>query len=850
MEHPLSDNLVRSLIELAKDCSLQVLDHLKLPPREARLAPPPPTIHPQVLHHLEHKFPRGLFVHQSSALDAVAQGSDVCLATSTASGKSLVFMAATVDLLLNNPSARAAVFYPAKALLQDQKRIWQDFLRDFHLSVEHIDGSVPREQREAILEHHRVILLTPDVTHAWLLADVSSKVRYHFLSSLRLLVIDEAHVYDGVFGSNMAFLLRRIQAMAPIERIISSTATLGNPSEFIWRLSGRKPLVIGNELDGAPRPDKTILLVTAPANRAFDSMTSLLAGLVRLRQGVFLAFADSRRMVEQLVSSTMRASPLADAPHSIDNAQSHDDPSLPPLLPFRAGYEEEDRQAIQRALSLGRLAGVASTSALELGLDIGHIDIVVLLGTPPSLKAFWQRVGRGGRRRPGVCILFDTRGTVLRQGLQAYLASDIEDGWIYLDNRYLQFANALCAAQEASQWGPEQYLASVFESLPNSFREFFQNELNPTANVPDDLYPLKQRAQAGPHLEFPLRSGVEKEFTVKESTRVGQRMLGNLTYSQALREAYPGGIYYYMAQPKRVQELRYRTGEIFVRSEKRWVTQPILQNKVFPIFDGGILQLSRAETGYLCEAEVQVSERVIGFVEIRGPTRERHMYERGSAYSQTPIQNHLRTTGVCWMFKEVSAVSYSVAEAIRDAYGAICGIETKDLGVGDFFSRTGPLGPGENRGICIYDAIHGSLRLTEKLYHRFQEVLTVATELANSAGPEGEELVRNLATLSRLIAGLEQVSVHRRQDSVFSDDADDWVTLVAPGSQAFLAGSHAPKEVNILGYRYTPQGLLYQLEHDVQKQIWLVAAKEISPIPGISKLIRVNLVTGEEIELE
>jgi DEAD/DEAH box helicase domain-containing protein len=169
-------------------------------------------------------------------------------------------------------------------------------------------------------------------------------------------------------------------------------------------------------------------------------------------------------------------------------------------------------------------------------------------------------------------------------GLKKYLARELEPSWLYMENRYIQYANALCAAYEVGEIGGASLEGTPFKSLPTSFRRFLDNEINPTEVVPSDLYPLKQRAQGGPHREFPIRSGMEPDFDVK--TPQGLR-LGNLTFSQALREGYPGAIYYYMARPYRVYRFDYRKGEIFARRERHWITRPLAQTMVFPRFQGG-----------------------------------------------------------------------------------------------------------------------------------------------------------------------------------------------------------------------------------------------------------------------
>lgn len=506
------------LRRLVEESGCEVIDEITLPGKMPKYAPVPNVVDPEVRESLTHACPLGLYSHQAQGLEMVLKGNDLCLATPTASGKSLVFMTAASDRLRRYPKANTLALYPAKALIQDQLAKWKGVLQPLNAVPGYIDGGVPVNERPLILEKHRVVLMTPDVAHAWLMSHLQQREVRSFLGRLGLLILDEAHVYDGVFGTNMAYFVRRLLAVSGIEQVISSTATIGNPGDFIERLTGRRPDVLDQDDDGAMSPRKTILLARLGSGNRFDNLVNLVLCIARAGMSRFLAFGDSRKMVEQLVAIAERsASKESEGPEEEPgtedtrlSSEHHAKSGLLRILPYRAGYEEEDRQAIQKSLMRGDLAGVVSTSALELGLDIGEIDIVLLLGTPPSVKAFRQRLGRAGRKNEGFCLLLDDTGIITGSstGLRGYLRKAPEPGWLYLENQYIQYSHALCAAVEATETGNDQYTKTPFRSLPSDFIRFLENEINPTESVPDELYPLKQRAQAGPHHEFPLRSGI------------------------------------------------------------------------------------------------------------------------------------------------------------------------------------------------------------------------------------------------------------------------------------------------------------------------------------------------------
>lgn len=849
--------LANALTTLAQQADIDILQRHELPGRAARYQAVPAGLYPTLRALLCQRYPQGLYAHQTEAITAILAGEDVCIATPTASGKSLVFMAAAAHTLKSRPAARILALYPAKALIQDQLGKWRDLLGPLHLTPGYIDGGVPVARRAALLEDHALVLMTPDVAHAWLMSHLDQPAVRGFIQRLQVLILDETHVYDGVFGSNMAYLLRRLQSVAPLRSIVSSTATVGAPGAFLEQLTGRRPRVFGATEDGSASPVKTLLLGQARGDHPFERTAKLLRALAQAGLGRFLAFGDSRKQVEQLVAAVQRpvstATVEADGPDADDERDEADgaDGAAParaafPILPYRAGYEEDDRQAIQAALAQGQLAGVVATSALELGLDIGEIDLVLLLGTPPSVKAFWQRFGRAGRVRPAVCLLLDDRGAIARDpaGLPGYLNRAPEPSWLYLDNRYLQYANALCAAAEAA--AASHLDEAPFQTLPAGFLDGLRNELNPTTAVPADLYPLKQRAQNGPHYEFPLRAGIEKSFEVRHRRGPGERGLGTLTYPQLLREAYPGAIYYYLAQPYRVGGLHYATGRLWVVPTRHYTTQPRWQSKVFPKFAGGTLQAWRAAGGFLAEAELQVSERVTGFVERRGRNSIEHVYAPGSCYAQRPIQRFFETTGVCWYPPDRMASGEAVAQAVLNAFCVRYGVQHRDLGVGAFHANLSPLGPEPVRGLCIYDAAHGSLRLTQRLAEHLAEVLELALTFAREAEQPDAALEQDLEALRRWCATLQPTVPSLAAPAPAPAPDDGWIALVAAGQPAVLRhGSGETEEVTVQGYRYTPQGLFYRLAHPQPGTLWQVAAEAVIPIHGVTEIEQVNLMTGE-----
>jgi DEAD/DEAH box helicase domain-containing protein len=833
------------LNRLLTECGFQVSASKSLKGREARFAPVPVSLHPGLRARLEQSFPAGLYAHQAQAIEASLAGHDVCLSTSTASGKSLSFMTVAAHELLSHDSARVLVLYPAKALIQDQLTKWNALLEPLGQKAGFIDGSVPVADRDEILFRSRLVLMTPDVAHAWLMSHLNEKAVVAFRKNLRLLILDEAHVYDGVFGTNMAFFLRRLQAASSPLRLICSTATLGKPVDFIKLLTGRETQEFGPSADGARMASKEILLVHKSAGDTFEATAALLRQLAQEFPGRFLAFGDSRKLVEIITAASHR--------HEGDVAGGEDNTEVTEtatdlarvILPYRAGYESVDRKEIQTALTEGRLRGVVATSALEMGLDIGEIDLVLLLDTPASMKSFWQRVGRAGRRNHGICTIIDTRQNIAanEEGLSNYLSRPIEPNWLYLHNRYAQFTNALCATTEIGQINGS-FDRAHFNSLPEQFSAFLDNELNPTTSIAPDLYPLKQAAQGDPHHEFPLRNGIEKSFKVVTSQ---DEYRGQLNFSQVLREAYPGAVYYYMATPYRVQRLNYRDGEITVVRERRYTTKPLRFAMAFPDLGPGVLRLQQCAAGFLAEAEMQVSERVTGFKEKRGKNETTFMYGPGSVFSQQPLSRFIRTTGVCWFFQQAALVSDTIANSILQAFCEEYGVQPRDLGVGRFHAQNAPGVNAAVNGVCIFDNSNGSLRLTERLAANFSAVVTAALAAETARG--NSDL---MAALTDFLEQLEQATSVTGVDSkagvlasTTSPSHEDWQRVIAPGSKAILPSTSGTEEVTVLGHFYTPSGLQYQLEHSSPTVRWMIPADSLEIINGVTVTMLYNVHTGE-----
>ncbi len=373
------------------------LAHLAIEPaRPANLVGLPPALHPRVVQALAARGVDSLFSHQADAWMAAQRGEHLIVTTGTASGKTLAFNLPVLDALAREPKLRALYLYPTKALSQDQLRGLAE-LGVPKLRPAIYDGDTPGEQRWQVRKSANVILTNPDMLHVGVLPhhDRWGDV----LSNLRYVVVDEAHVYRGVFGSHVANVLRRLRRLARVygadPQILLASATIANPGDLARSLAGVDATVIGD--DGAPRAERTVALWNPPLTDAelglrassLGEASRLMAGLVE-RGLRTLCFAKSRKAAELVHHFT---------------AERLDAELAGRLSPYRAGYTPAQRRDIERRLVEGELLGVAATDALELGIDVGLLDAVISVGFPGTMSSLRQQWGRAGRRGHGLAVL-------------------------------------------------------------------------------------------------------------------------------------------------------------------------------------------------------------------------------------------------------------------------------------------------------------------------------------------------------------------------------------------------------------------------------------------------------------
>jgi DEAD/DEAH box helicase domain-containing protein len=558
------------------------------PEREARFAPLPDELDERVRAAIG--VPQ-LYAHQRAAWEAAARGEHVLTTTGTASGKTLAFNLPALDALARQPKSRALYLYPTKALAQDQFRTLSGY-RVPGLKPAIYDGDTPTEQRWQIRKWSNVILTNPDMVNVGILPNHD---RWgDVLANLRYVVIDEAHVYRGVFGSHVANVLRRLLRLARIygaePQFLLASATISNPGELGAALLGEPVTVIGD--DAASRAERTVVLWNPELLDAeLGLRASSLAEAAKL-QALFverglrtLTFAKSRKAAELIHRFT--AERLGDDAH---------------LSPYRAGYTAQQRREIERRLAEGELLGVSATNALELGIDIGLLDVVISVGFPGTVASLRQQWGRAGRRGSGLAVLVaseDGLDQFFMREPDKLLGRRVEAAILDHANPRLLAGHVRAAAYEAPITGDDE--ATLGPEAIRAARADPELKQTPAGIV--------WAGKDHPAARISLRSSEPEAFTIIDGTT--GNVLGLVERSRAYSTVHEGAVYLHLGESFLVRELDQATLHAVVEPfSGNWYTQA-KKETMTTIIEPRLVQ--RRAGMELSFGEIEVTEQVVGY---------------------------------------------------------------------------------------------------------------------------------------------------------------------------------------------------------------------------------------------
>jgi DEAD/DEAH box helicase domain-containing protein len=573
-----------------------------------------------------------LYRHQARAIDALRAGSDVVLATPTASGKSLVYALPALEACLAQPEARTLLLFPLRALEQDQKKKLEADLATLALPrgvprprVAIYDGDTPDSERRKIrADPPNLLISTPDMLHLGLLPHHESWSR--FFAGLRFVVIDELHSYRGVFGSHVAQLMRRLDRVArhhgASPRLVCTSATIANPGEHAANLTGRSFTVV--ESDGASRAPRHVLLLN-PSGSPYTAAAKLFR--MAVRRGLrTIAFTKARRVTELLHSWIQAAEP--------ELARR--------ISSYRAGFLPEERREIERQLFDGDLLGVISTSALEMGIDVGGLDVCILVGYPGSQIATWQRAGRVGRSGEAAIALIampDALDQYLVAHPRAFFERGFEQAVLDPENAELLAAHLPCAAAELPVRATEAWLESeavrsaiaVAEERAEllrseSGREWFAARRAPhravnlrSTGASFEILDARARSEPGASESVSKRrvraARSERSEQRKELARSGRseesKRVGTIGSGHVYSECHEGAIYLHHARAWHVTRLDLDERKVWVEPSDGSTYTRALSEKETSILSR---ERTRPAGGFrLCQGRVKVTTRVTGY---------------------------------------------------------------------------------------------------------------------------------------------------------------------------------------------------------------------------------------------
>lgn len=720
-----------------------------LPSSKARYADWPSWVPASLRDALVNRGINKLFSHQEQTANLAWNGQHVVVATGTSSGKSLGYQLPILSALGTDPTACALYLTPTKALGSDQLTSTSTLLHDipdFHpINPAPYDGDTPSEARSGIRDLSRFVFTNPDMVHASMLANHPRWAR--LLRHLKFIVIDECHAYRGVFGANVSMVIRRLLRIAAFygshPTVILASATSSDPEIHASRLLGA-PVEAVTE-DGAPTGERTVLLWEpgfiegaegengAPVRRAASTEAANIMATLISEGARTLTFVRSRRQAEVVALRAQEELSTLGRPDFARRVAS-----------YRAGYLAEDRRRLERLLDDGTLLGVASTNALELGIDVGGLDAVVTAGFPGTVASFWQQAGRAGRRGQGSLVVLVARDepmdTYLVHHPAALLEKPVEAAVFDPTNPHVIRGHVYCAAVEkplteveVAAFGAQKVVEKleIEGLLRRRPRGWFAVE-KPMSEDPDELSPDSA------HKQVSLRGGSGSEFMIVDIS--DGRLLGTIDSAKAMSQTHPGAVYLHQGESFVIDELDLEENLALARPEPPdyttyarsdtdiRITSTPLEDEVFDA-GGGL---------WVANVEVQVTDRVTGYV-----TR----LSDGTTLDATPLYlppQILQTRAVAYTIDPLALEAMGIHAA--DIPGALHAAEHAAIGMLPLLATCDRWDIGgvstalhADTGyptVFVYDGMDGGAGFADTGFRRFAQWIEATFEVVRSCSCE------------------------------------------------------------------------------------------------------------------
>lgn len=699
----------------------------RIPPREAQFTPFPDRIDPRIKKALEEKGIYRLYSHQSEAFSSVNQGKNIVVVTPTASGKTMCYNIPVLDAIVKDEESRALFLFPTKALAQDQMAELHELITYAGVNVKTFtyDGDTPQSARKAIRQAGHIVVTNPDMLHSGILPHHTKWTK--LFENLKFVIIDEIHQYRGVFGSHMANVIRRLRRICDFygskPQFICCSATIANPGELAGRIIGEEVEVIDN--NGAPSGEKHIIFYNPPVvNRELGIRRSSIMDARRIAEMLIknsiqtIIFTKSRLNVEVMVTY------LKDIYKDRMNQEDK-------IRGYRGGYLPNQRREIERKMRNGEIMGIVATNALELGVDIGSLEVCIMCGYPGTISSTWQQSGRAGRKNTISAAFLVASSSPIDQYIithpEYFFGKSPENGLLNPDNLAILLSHIKCAAFELPFTDDEKFGVETTQEILS-----FLEEAKILRHVANRWHWMSETFPAD---DISLRSASNENFIIIDITNPERRVIGECDRFAAPMLIHEEAIYIHEGQQYQVEKLDYEEKKAYVRVvDVDYYTDANLavELKVIDVFrekeDKNIMK---------CSGEVMVTALVTMFKKIKFYTHE----NIGSGPVNLP-ETSMHTTSYWISFPEELPEDMTQTD-----------IQNGLLGLSNVLSNSAPIflmcdprdisvvyqvkSPFTQRStIYIYDNYPGGVGFSDKLFELHKEILMTAEEMIKHCGCE------------------------------------------------------------------------------------------------------------------
>ena len=701
-----------------------VVEHRVIPERPAEVVPFPAWLDKRLVRALHARGIEMLYTHQGEAIGALREGKDVVVVTPTASGKSLCYDIPVLQSVIDDPAARALYLFPTKALSQDQLASFRELATaaDIPIAAGVYDGDTPVPIRNNIRSAGQVVVTNPDMLHSAILPHHTKW--FQLFEQLRYIVIDEAHTYRGIFGSHVANVIRRLLRLCDHygskPQIVLCSATIGNPKSLAETLIGRPVEVI--DRNGAPAGEKHVVVLNPPV---IDQRQGIRPGplglahhsaLTFLRAGrQTIVFGKARVAVELLLTSLKEAFREGRGP-------------LNRIRGYRGGYLPTERRAIEAGLRSGDVLGVVSTNALELGIDIGRLDVSILAGYPGTIAATWQQMGRSGRRRESsVAILVAGAGAVdqfVATHPEYLFEATPEEARLDPTNLHVLLAHVRSAAFEL----PFESGDSM-SGVPTDDLLYFLSEEGHVRLAEDQRW--YWASENFPASEVSLRVGAPENVVIIDTTGHPRPVvIGEIDLFAAPVLVYDNAIYLHESRQYHVEHLDWEERRAYVKPvDVDYYTQALLAVTLKPLEKFAGVPANAAERAH---GEVMVSSIATLYKKLRLETHENigwgkiHLPE--SELHTTSYWVSLGPEFDSWRRDDLDIALSGAGRALQTVASVLLMADPRDLGV-----VAQVRSPHQERPVVyLYDGVPGGVGLAERLFDRHEELIAGALGLVEA----------------------------------------------------------------------------------------------------------------------